>query len=78
MQKSEIYAVWTEEEAMKKVMPVLMKAGFESIQNLPKKAIGYVQKHQDLPPQLRSSATSNGEQRVRVLVPNAQGLYHTT
>ena len=29
-------------------------------------------------PQLRSSATSNGEQRVRVLVPNAQGLQRTT
>jgi len=63
---------------MKKVIPVLKKAGFESVQDLPKTAIRFVQKHQDLPPQLRSSATSNGEQRVRVLVPNAQGLHHTT
>jgi len=30
--------------------------------------------HQDLPPQLRSSMTSNGEQRVRILAPNVQGL----
>jgi len=34
--------------------------------------------YQDLPPQLRMSATSNGEQRVRVRVPNAQGLHRTT
>ena len=32
----------------------------------------------DLLPQLSSSATSNGEQRVRVLVPNAKGLHRTT
>ena len=31
-----------------------------------------------LPPQLRLSATSNGEQRVRVRVPDAQGLNSTT
>ena len=30
-----------------------------------------------LPPQLRLSATSNGEQRVRVRVPDAQGLNST-
>ena len=29
-------------------------------------------------PQLRLSATSNGEQRVRVRVPNAQGFHRTT
>jgi len=34
--------------------------------------------YQDLPPQLRLSAVSNGVQRVRVLVPNAQGLHRTT
>ena len=34
--------------------------------------------NQELPPQLRLSATSNGEQRVRVRVPNAQGLHRTT
>jgi len=42
-------------------------------------AVGFSSKaYQDLPPQLRLSATSNGEQRVRVRVPNAQGLHHTT
>ena len=36
--------------------------------------------YQDLlaPPQLRSSATSNGEPRVPGLVPNAQGFHRTT
>jgi len=34
--------------------------------------------YQDLPPQLRLSATSNREQRVRVRVPNAQGLHRAT
>ena len=34
--------------------------------------------YQDLPPQLRLSATSNREQRVRVRVPNAQGFHRAT
>jgi len=34
--------------------------------------------YQDVPPQLRLSATSNFEQRVRVRVPNAQGLHRAT
>ena len=33
--------------------------------------------YQDLPPQLRLSTTLNGEQRVRVRVPNAQELHRT-
>ena len=64
---------------MKKGIPILKRAGFESVEDLPRTAVGFSLKaYQDLPPQLRLSATSNGEQRVRVRVPNAQGLHRTT
>jgi len=64
--------LWTGEEAMKKGIPILKRAGFESVEDLPRTAVGFSSKaYQDLPPQLRLSATSNGEQRVRVRVPNA-------
>jgi len=71
--------LWTGEEAMKKGIPILKRVVFESMEDLSRTAVGFSSKaHQDLPPQLRLSATSNGEQRVRVRVPNAQGLHHTT
>ena len=71
--------MWTGEEAMKKGIPILKRAGFESVEDLPRTAAGFDSKaYHDLPPQLRLSATSNGEQRVRVRVPNAQGLHRTT
>ena len=71
--------LWTGEKAMKKGIPILKKAGFESVEDLPRTAVGFSSKaYQDLPPQLRLSAASNGEQRVRVRVPNAQGLHCTT
>ena len=64
---------------MKKGMLILRKAGFESVEDLPRIAVGFSSKaYQDLPPQLRLSATSNSEQRVRVRVPNAQGVHRTT
>ena len=70
--------MWTVEEGMKQVMPFLKKAGFESVTDLPRTVVVFSSKaYQDLPPQLRSSATSNGEQRVRVLVTNAQGLHRS-
>ena len=69
----------TGEEAIKKGILIFQKAGFESVEDLPRTAIGFSSKaYQDVPPQLVLSATSNGEQRVRVRVPNAQGLHHTT
>ena len=37
----------------------------------------FAKAYQDLPPQLRLYTTLNGEQGVRVRVPNAQGLHHT-
>jgi len=71
--------LWTGEEAMNKGIPILKRAGFESVEDLPRTAVGFSLKaYQDLPPQLRLSATSNGEQRVRVHVPNAHGLHRTT
>jgi len=64
---------------MKKGIPILKKAGFESVEDLPRTAVGFSSKeYQDVPPQLRLSATSNGEQRIRVREPNAQGLHRTT
>ena len=69
----------TGQEAKKKGIPILKKAEFKSVEDLPRTAVGYSSKaYQDLPPQLRLSATLNGEQRVRVRVPNAQGLHRTT
>jgi len=69
----------TGEKAMTKGIPILKRAGFESVEDLPRTAIGFSSKaYQDLPPQFRLSATSNGEQRVPVRVPNAQELHCTT
>jgi len=71
--------LWTGEEAMQKGIPILKKAMFESVEDLPRTAVGYMSKaYQDPPPQLRLSATSNCKQRVRVRVPNSQGLHRTT
>jgi len=64
---------------MKKGIPIFKRAGFESVEDLTRTAVGFSSKaYQDLPPQLKLSATSNCEQRVRVRVPNAQGLHRTT
>ena len=64
---------------MKKIIPILKRAGFESVKDLPRTAVGFSSKaYQGLSPRLRLSATSNGEQMVRVRVPNAQGLHRTT
>jgi len=64
---------------MKKGILILKRVGFESVEDLPRTAVGFSSEaYQDLPPQLKLSATSNGEQRVRVRVPNAQGLHRTT
>jgi len=50
--------LWTGEEAIKKGIPILKRAGFESVKDLPRTAIGFSSKaYQDLPPQLRVSAT---------------------
>jgi len=55
--------LWTGEEAMQKGIPILKKAEFESVEDLPRTAVGFTSKaYQDLSPQLRLSAMSNGEQ----------------
>ena len=57
--------LWTGEEAMKKGTPILKRAGFGSVEDVPRTAVDFSSKaYQDLPPQLRLSATSIGEQRV--------------
>ena len=63
--------LWTGEEAMKKGMLILKKTGFESVKDLPRTAVCISKAYKDLLQQLRLPAMSNGEQRVRVLVPNA-------
>jgi len=71
--------LWTGEEAMKRGMPILKKAGFESVENLQRTAVGFSSNaYKDLPPLLRLPTTSNGEQRVQMLVPNAQEMHSTT
>ena len=59
-------------------MLILKKAGFISVEDLPKTAVDVSSKaYQDLLPQLRLSATSNGEQGVQVLVPKRKDSYAT-
>jgi len=71
--------LWIGEEAMKEGIPIFKRAGFESVEDLPRTAEGFFSKaYQELPPQLRLSTTLDGEQRARVYVPNAQGLHRTT
>jgi len=73
--------LWTGEEAMDKGILILKTAGLETLEDLRRTAVGYISSaYQDLPPQLRLSATLNGGQRVPspVRVPNAQGLHRTT
>ena len=54
--------LWTGGEAMKKDTQILKRAGFESVEDLPRTTVDFNSTlHQDLPPQLRSSQTSNGE-----------------
>jgi len=50
--------LWTGEEAVNKGILILKGAGFESVEDLPRTAVGFSSKaYQDLPPQLRLSAT---------------------
>jgi len=61
--------LWTGEVALKESMPILKKAGFEILEDLPRTAVGFSSKtYKNLPPQLRMSTTSNGEQRILGLV----------
>ena len=67
--------MWAGEAAMRKSIPALRQAGYESISDLPRIQKSYREKALVvIPPAMRMSATSNDEQRVQVLIPVVQGL----
>ena len=60
---------------MRKSIPALRPAGYESISDLPIIQKSYREKALVvIPPAMRMSATSNGEQRIHVSIPVVQGL----
>jgi len=67
--------MWAGEVAMRKSIPALRQAGYESISDLPRIHQSYREKALVvIPPVVRICTTSNGEQRVQVLIPVVQGL----
>jgi len=61
------------EAAMRKSIPALRQAGYESVSDLPRIQQNYREKALVVIPP-RICATSNGEQRAQVLIPVVQGL----
>jgi len=60
---------------MRKGFPLLRKAGYTSVEDLPRIKVSFGSgAYQQLPPVLRMSETSNGEQRICILVPQVTGL----
>ena len=67
--------MWAGEAAMQKSIPALRQAGSESISNLPRIQQSSKEKaFVVIPPVMRICATSNGEQRVQMLILVVQGL----
>jgi len=67
--------MWAGEAAMRKSIPALRQDGYESISDLPRIQQIYREKALVvISPVMRIYATSNGEQRVQVLIPVFQGL----
>jgi len=67
--------MWAEEAAMRKSIPALRQAEYESISDLPRIQQCYREKvFVVIPSVMRIRATSNDEQRVQVLIPVVQGL----
>jgi len=67
--------MWAGEAAMRKSIPALRQAGFEIVLDLPRIQKGYGEKALVvILPVMKICATSNGEQRVQMLVPVVQGL----
>ena len=67
--------MWVGDAAMRKSIPALRQAGYESISDLPRIQKNYREKVLVvIPPAMRMSATSNGEQTVQVLILVVQGL----
>ena len=61
--------MWAEEAAMRKSIPALRQAEYESISDLPRIQQCYREKvFVVIPSVMRIRATSNGEQRVQVLI----------
>jgi len=69
--------MWAGEAAMRKSISTLRQAGYESISNLPRIQVQKSYRQKALvviPPAMRICATSNGKQRVQVLILIVQGL----
>ena len=67
--------MWVGEAAMQKSISTLRQAGYERISDLPRMQQSYTEKTlMMIPPVMRVWATSNGEQRVQVLISVVQGL----
>jgi len=67
--------MWAGEAAMQKSIPALRQAGYESISDLPTIQKMYREKALVVGPLvMRIRATSNGEQRVQMLISVVQGL----
>jgi len=67
--------MWVGEAAMRKSIPAVRQAGYESISDLPRMQKSYREKALVvIPPAMKMSATSSGEQRVQVLILVVQGL----
>ena len=62
-----------------KKSPAPMKARYRSVEDLPRTKVSFgLGAYQQLPPVLGMSETSNGEQRIRILVPQVTGLTNKT
>ena len=67
--------MWAGEAAMRKSIPALRQAGYKSISDLPRIQKSYREKALVvIPLAMRICATSNGEQRVQLLILVVQGL----
>ena len=67
--------MWAGEAAIRKSIPVLRPAGYESISDLPRIQQSYIEKALVvISPVMRICAMSIGEQRVQVLILAMQGL----
>ena len=72
-------SLWTGEVTMRKGVPLLRKAGYRSVEDLQRTKISFgYDIYQQLPPVLRISETSIGEQRIRILVLQVTGLTNKT
>jgi len=70
--------MWAGEAAMQKSIPALRQAGYKSVSDLSRIQQSYREKGLVvISPLMKICATSNGDQRVQVLIPVVQGLSQT-